>query len=73
VNSEARDDLSGKNLEIVQHMYEACARRDIEAILALLSADVEWWEPPNPFNPAAGTRHGHDGFLECARYFTLFG
>ena len=23
--------------------------------------------PPNPFNPTAGTRHGHAGFLEWAR------
>jgi ketosteroid isomerase-like protein len=25
---------------------------------------VEWGEPPNPYNPAGGTRHGHEGFLE---------
>ncbi len=28
------------------------------------SQDVEWGEPENPFNPAAGTRKGHSGFLE---------
>jgi len=32
--------------------------------LQLLSPDVEWGEPENPHNPAAGTRHGHKGFLE---------
>lgn len=52
------------NVEIVQRIYAAFARRDIPAILAMLSPDVEWGEPPNPFNPAAGTRRGHEGFLE---------
>jgi ketosteroid isomerase-like protein len=42
-------------------------RRDVNAILALLSPDVEWSEPENPFNPAAGTRHGQAGFLEWLR------
>ena len=38
--------------------------RDIPAILAMLTDDVEWGEPENPYNPAGGTRHGHTGFLE---------
>jgi ketosteroid isomerase-like protein len=53
-----------QNIEIVKQVYEAFAKRDINAILNLLSPDVEWGEPSNPFNPAAGTRHGHKGFLE---------
>jgi hypothetical protein len=52
------------NVEIVQRIYAAFGRRDIPAILAMLSPDVEWGEPPNPFNPAGGTRRGHEGFLE---------
>jgi hypothetical protein len=28
---------------------------------------VEWGEPANPYNPAGGTRHGHEGFLEWLR------
>ena len=52
------------NVEIVQGIYNAFANRDIPAILAVLSPDVEWGEPSNPFNPAGGTRHGHHGFLE---------
>jgi ketosteroid isomerase-like protein len=51
----------------VQAIYAAFARRDVQAILAVLSPDVEWGEPANPFNPAAGTRHGHQGFLEWLR------
>jgi ketosteroid isomerase-like protein len=51
----------------VQAIYAAFARRDVQAILAVLSPDVEWGEPANPFNPAAGTRHGHQGFLKWLR------
>jgi uncharacterized protein len=53
-----------QNIEIVKKLYEVFARRDINSILQLLSPDVEWGEPDNPHNPAAGTRHGHNGFLE---------
>ena len=42
------------SVEIVQVLYAAFARRDIRAILAMLSPDVEWREPPNPFNPSGG-------------------
>jgi uncharacterized protein len=55
------------NLKRVQDLYEAFSKRDIPAILAMLSPDVEWGEPANPFNPAGGTRRGHAGFLEWAR------
>lgn len=52
------------NVEIVQGIYAAFARRDIPAIVSMLSPCIEWGEPPNPFNPAGGMRRGHDGFLE---------
>jgi uncharacterized protein len=52
------------NLQIVKGLYEAFGRRDIAAIVPMLCEDVEWGEPPNPFNPAGGTRRGHQGFLE---------
>ena len=52
------------NVQIVRALYDAFARRDIPAMIALLSPDVEWGEPPHPFNPAGGVRHGHAGFLE---------
>jgi ketosteroid isomerase-like protein len=52
------------NVSIVREVYEAFSRRDISAILGMLSPEVEWGEPENPYNPAAGTRHGHAGFLE---------
>jgi uncharacterized protein len=52
------------NVDTVRQVYAAFSRRDIPAILGLLSPEVEWGEPANPYNPAAGTRHGHAGFLE---------
>ena len=55
---------SSQNVKAVQEVYAKFAKRDIPAILAMLSPDVEWGEPANPFNPAGGTRHGHAGFLE---------
>jgi uncharacterized protein len=60
-------EASEKNVAIVQAMYAEFARRDIAAILGRLADDVVWAEPDNPWNPAAGTRRGHAGFLEWAR------
>jgi uncharacterized protein len=55
---------SQENIAIVRQMYDAFSKKDINKILGLLSDDVEWAEPENPFNPAGGTRKGHSGFLE---------
>ncbi|HNY03006.1 MAG TPA: nuclear transport factor 2 family protein [Bacteroidales bacterium] len=52
------------NIELVLKLYEAFGKKDIETMLGLLSIDVEWGEPENPFNPAGGTKTGHKGFLE---------
>jgi hypothetical protein len=51
----------------VQRLYKAFARRDLAGVLAWLAEDVVWSEPANPYNPAAGTRRGHAGFLEWAK------
>ncbi len=56
--------MNADNVRLVQQLYAAFAKRDIPTILAVLSPDVVWGEPPNPLNPSAGTRHGHAGFLE---------
>jgi ketosteroid isomerase-like protein len=53
-----------ENIKIVERLYTLFAQKDIGAILEVLSQDVEWGEPENPFNPAGGTRYGHQGFLE---------
>lgn len=52
------------NIKLVQQLYETFSRKDITAILDILSPEIIWGEPENPFNPAGGTRHGHKGFLE---------
>jgi uncharacterized protein len=54
------------HVEIVQQLYGAFGRRDMPAVLEMLSPEVEWGEPSNPYNPAGGVRRGHEGFLEWA-------
>ena len=39
------------NVEIVQGIYAAFARRDIPAIIAMLSPDVEWGGAVEPVQP----------------------
>lgn len=56
-----------QNIAFVQELYGAFAKRDMARILSVLSATVEWGEPANPYNPAGGTRHGHEGFTEWLR------
>ena len=53
-----------QNIETVKKLYEAFARHDINLVIIMLSSDVVWEEPENPFNPAAGKRTGINGFLE---------
>ena len=53
-----------ENIKIVKRLYALFAEKSISSILEMLSPDVEWGEPANPFNPAGGTRYGHQGFLE---------
>jgi hypothetical protein len=53
-----------ENIIIVEQLYELFEKKDIGTILELISQDVEWGEPENPYNPAGGTRFGHQGFLE---------
>jgi hypothetical protein len=53
-----------ENINIVQNLYSFFSDKNINAILEMLSPDIEWGEPSNPFNPAGGTRYGHKGFLE---------
>ena len=56
-----------QNIALVRSLYEAFATLEVPRLLAMLSPNVEWAEPANPFNPAAGTRRGHAGFLEWLR------
>lgn len=56
--------MHSENLSIVQNMYKAFASKDIPTFLNFLHPDVEWGEPSNPYNPAAGIRHGINGVME---------
>ena len=59
--------VSDKNIALVRSLYQAFERRDVPTMLSLLSPTIEWGEPPNPYNPAGGTRYGHEGFLEWVK------
>ena len=56
--------LAERHIRVVREMYAAFARGDVAMLLSVISPEVEWGEPDNPFNPAGGTRHGHAGFIE---------
>lgn len=49
-----------ENTQIVQGVYDAFTRGDIEAVLNALTDDVEWWIDGPPEIPYAGTRYGRE-------------
>jgi hypothetical protein len=53
-------------VEVVQSVYEAVGRRDVEQITDVLADDVEWVEPDG--GPVGGTYHGPDAVV--ANVFT---
>lgn len=57
----------GETVDAVKALYAAFRRGDVPALVAALDPEVEWSEPENPLNPAAGVHRGHAGFLEWAR------
>ena len=50
--------MADQNLDTVRGAYEAFARGDVPAVLAILADDIEWSVPP-PL-PQAGDAHGRD-------------
>ncbi len=49
------------NIELVQGLYAAFGRGDLEAIIAGLTADVDWQDYGRPSDfPSFGPRRGHD-------------
>jgi ketosteroid isomerase-like protein len=54
--------MENPNLEAVRSLYEAFGRGDIQAVLALLSPDIEWTEAEG--FPYGGTHTGPDAVLE---------
>ncbi len=61
MSGSTQEDLRSSNVKTGQQVHAAFAKRDISAILSVLSPDVEWGEPSNPFNPAAGTKDSWSG------------
>jgi hypothetical protein len=55
------------HVELVRGLYVSVAKGDVPSLLKAIHPSVEWQEPENPFNPAAGTRHGYAGVIEWLR------
>jgi ketosteroid isomerase-like protein len=54
--------MSRENVEVVRRVYEAIARGDSEAVLALYDPEVEWDMTGFPYGEMMQTRsHGHEG------------
>ena len=51
-----------QNIETARRMYEAFGHGDVQAILSLVTDDVDWsTDPAVPSAPWYGPRHGKDG------------
>ena len=57
--------MSQENVEIVRRVMDAWNRQDVEAMLALADAEVEYVNSPTAVEP--GIRRGHDGLARVAR------
>ena len=55
------------NVHVVRRLYEAMARGDMRAVLALMSDDVTFVVPGPSGVGAAGIWQGHDGVQQCFR------
>lgn len=58
-----------ETVEIVRRVYDAGARRDVAAVLALYDPEVEWDISHSPARELMGRRvyHGHDGLRSFFR------
>ncbi|MET4272149.1 MULTISPECIES: nuclear transport factor 2 family protein [unclassified Bradyrhizobium] len=52
-----------KNIQTVKDFFAAIGRGDREALLALVTEDIEWIIPGEDW-PLAGTHRGHDGVTD---------
>ena len=60
--------MSNDNVSLVQSLYAAFGRGDIDTILAALTPDVNWESVGRPEDfPTLGPRHGIDGVREFFR------
>ena len=63
--------MSEENVEIVRQVYEAAARRDTAAVLALYDPEVEWDVSRSPLARLVGegVYHGHEGLRRFFRAY----
>ena len=61
--------MSRENVEVVRHVWDAAARGDAAAVLALYDADVVWDVSRGPLGGLAGSGvyHGHAGLSSFFR------
>ena len=60
--------MSNDNVSLVQSLYAAFGRGDIDTILAALTPDVSWESIGRPEDfPTLGPRHGIDGVRDFFR------
>ena len=56
------------NSELIQRAYAAFKRGDLESLLSLFADDFDFQHPmPQAIWPFAGSRKGHQGFIEFIR------
>src|SRR3954454_6136442 len=55
--------MSKENVEIVRRVYDAAARRDSEAVLALYDPEIQWDNSAGPCRDLSGRRvyRGYEG------------
>jgi ketosteroid isomerase-like protein len=59
--------MSGENIALVEQLFEAFNRGDVDAVLTAFDEDCELYEPPEmPDTPTEGYR-GHDGIRAWMR------
>ena len=56
--------MAMRNTEVVGGIYEALARGELEAAVAVLDPDIEWTEPDTPGLYFAGAHHGIEAVIE---------
>jgi uncharacterized protein len=61
--------MSREDVQVVRRVYDAVARRDAEAVLALYDPDVEWDMSRGAWGDleGGGLHHGHEGLRSWFR------
>ena len=57
-----------QNVGVVQQVYGAFGRGDLDGLIALLDPQVSWRTPGPPDLPTAGMRHGVDAVRDFLAY-----